>query len=141
VLEFVAVFVYDIPKELKSKVHLSLVRPVLTCGCEAWTLTKTDEVTLGSFERKILRKIYGPIEERGEWRIRYSHELYQLYKLRSIVKVVKFARLQWAGHLKGRRTQKFLENLWNGSQSAEKCWATKTSMDAWHRRGFKKNEN
>jgi hypothetical protein len=101
VLEFVAVFVYGIPKELKSKVHLSLVRPVLTCGCEAWTLTKTDEVTLGTFERKILRQIYGPILERGEWRIRYSHELYQLYKLRSIVKVVKFARLQWAGHLKG----------------------------------------
>jgi hypothetical protein len=76
-----------------------LVRPVLTYGCEAWTLTKTDQVALGTFERKILRKIYGSIQERGEWRIRYNHELYQLCKSPSIVKIIKIARLQWVGHL------------------------------------------
>jgi hypothetical protein len=75
-----------------------LVRPVLACGCEAWTLTKTDEVALGTFERKILRKIYDPIQER-ERRIKYNHELYQLCKLHSIVKLINIARLQWAGHL------------------------------------------
>jgi hypothetical protein len=54
---------------------------------------------LGTFERKILRKIYGSIQERGEWSIRYNHELYQLFKSPSIVKFIKIYRLQWVGHL------------------------------------------
>jgi hypothetical protein len=67
-------------RETKTKIYITLVRPGLTYGCEAWTLTKTDEAALGTFERKILRNIYGSIKERGEWRIRYNHELYQLFK-------------------------------------------------------------
>jgi hypothetical protein len=53
--------------------------PVLTYGCKTVTLTKADELELSIFERKVLRKIYGPVCDRGEWRIRYNHELYQLY--------------------------------------------------------------
>jgi hypothetical protein len=78
----------------KIKIHITLVRPVLTYGCEAWALIKTDEVALGTFEKKILCKIYGLIQERGEWRIRYNHEL-----LPSIVKVIHIACQQWAGDL------------------------------------------
>jgi hypothetical protein len=72
-------------RETKIKIQITLVRPVLTYGCEAWTLNKTDEVALGTFERKILRKMYGPYQERGEWCIRYNHKLYKLLKLPSIV--------------------------------------------------------
>jgi hypothetical protein len=78
-----------------------------------WTLTKTDEVALGTFEGKILCKIYGHIQERGEWRIRYNHELYQRYMLPSIVKVIKIAQLQWVGHLQRMKNteipRKFME--------------------------------
>ena len=41
---------------------------------------KFDEVILGVFERKILRAIFGPTNDNGEWRIKYSNELYTLYK-------------------------------------------------------------
>ena len=41
---------------------------------------ENDQKKLGIFERKILRKIYGPVNEKGEWRIRYNKELYELYK-------------------------------------------------------------
>jgi hypothetical protein len=37
------------------------------------------------FERKILRAIFGPANENGEWRIKYNNELYALYKESDIV--------------------------------------------------------
>jgi hypothetical protein len=35
------------------------------------------------------RKIYGPINENGNWRSRYNHELYQLYEDSEIIKAIK----------------------------------------------------
>jgi len=37
--------------------------------------------------------------EKGEWRIKYNHELYALYKDRDIVTYIKVNRLIWAGHV------------------------------------------
>jgi hypothetical protein len=52
-----------------------------TYGCEAWTLTNRDEQYLRIFERRILRKIFGPVQnEDGFWRIRMNHELNDLIK-------------------------------------------------------------
>jgi hypothetical protein len=45
-----------------------LVRPVVTYESETWTLTKADERSLGIFERKILRCIFGAVQENGQWR-------------------------------------------------------------------------
>jgi hypothetical protein len=56
-----------------------LIGPVLAYGSEAWVLTKQDEMQLGCFERKILRKIYGPSHFQAEWQRRTNSELYQLY--------------------------------------------------------------
>ena len=41
-----------------------IILPVLLYGAETWTLTSSDEQALGVFERKILRKIYGPFCDR-----------------------------------------------------------------------------
>lgn len=54
---------------------------------------------LDKFERKVLRKIYGPVKEDEAWRIRYNHELYQLYKEPPLSTHIKLRRLQWAGHV------------------------------------------
>ena len=62
-----------ISRNAKLKVYKSLIRPVVTCGCESWTLTKAEE-KLRIFEHKIIRKIYGPIQEpNGYWRIRTNN--------------------------------------------------------------------
>ena len=43
-------------RDLELKIYKRLIRPVLTYGCEAWTLTTRDEQHLKIIERKILRK-------------------------------------------------------------------------------------
>ncbi|XP_070138511.1 uncharacterized protein [Drosophila bipectinata] len=55
------------------------LRQVLLYGAECWTVTQSDGAALGVFERKILRKIFGPICVDDVYRIRYNHELYELY--------------------------------------------------------------
>jgi hypothetical protein len=62
-------------------------------------LTKKDELQLAVFERKILRKIFGPIRDTDQWRRRYNEELYQVYAEPEIVKCIRSARLRWAGHI------------------------------------------
>jgi hypothetical protein len=52
-----------------------------------------------AFERKILMKICCSSKERGEWRIRYNKELYQLNRLPDITTSIKISRLRWAGHV------------------------------------------
>ena len=37
--------------------------------------------------------------ENGEWKRLYSEELHSLYHSPSIVRVIKFKRLRWAGHV------------------------------------------
>jgi len=52
----------------KIILYETLIRPVVSCGAEAWTLTKKEEALL-IFERKIFRRIYGPKYENGEWKL------------------------------------------------------------------------
>jgi hypothetical protein len=66
---------------------------VLAYGSETWVLSKSDDAILGVFERKILRDIFGPTNDNGEWRIKYSYELYTLYKENDIVTYIKIKRL------------------------------------------------
>jgi hypothetical protein len=58
-------------------------------GAEAWTLTNKMEKMLMTWERKILRKIYGPTYENGHWRIKINSELESKYKSQDTVSVIK----------------------------------------------------
>jgi hypothetical protein len=48
-----------------------------------------DENTLRSFGRRILRRIFGPVWDRDEWRIWYNIELNELIERHDIVWFVK----------------------------------------------------
>jgi hypothetical protein len=76
-----------------------LVRPVLSYASETWPLSRLDERLLSIFERRILRHIFGAVEENATWRRRHNHELYKLFNETDIIGYIKVKRLEWAGHL------------------------------------------
>jgi hypothetical protein len=99
---------HDLRKHLKSRLisrktrimtYRVLVRPVLSYASETCPLSRLDERLLSTFERRILRYIFGPMEENGTWRRRYNHELYKLFNEPDITGYIKAKRLEWAGHL------------------------------------------
>jgi hypothetical protein len=51
------------------------------------------------FGWKILRKIYGPVKDRDQWKCRYNKELYGLFKDPRLSVIIRIARLRWAGHI------------------------------------------
>jgi len=70
---------------------------------------------LSKFERKILRRIYGPTQEGGCWHPRWNNELYSLYKEPYIVEGIKFRRLGWAGHIVRMGEQRIPKKVLNGN--------------------------
>ena len=73
-----------ISRSSKLQIYRTLVRPVVTYGSESWTLIMEEERALAVFERKILRKIYGPLKENELWRIRRNDELEVIIKGRTL---------------------------------------------------------
>jgi hypothetical protein len=69
--------------------YKTLIRPVVLYGSDSWTLTEAGDEKLSVFERRILRRLYGPTCENGGWRTKYNDELYSLYKDLNIVRVTK----------------------------------------------------
>ena len=51
------------------------------------------------FERKILRKIFGPTYGNGSWRIKTNQELDKLIKHENIINFARVKRLGWYGHI------------------------------------------
>jgi hypothetical protein len=49
---------------------------------------------MDGFERKILRRIIGPVNENGRWRRRYNKEF---YKVPVVTDIVRSARLRCSG--------------------------------------------
>ena len=69
----------------KIKLYKTLTRPALAYGSETWVVSKSDKAILGVFERKILRAIFGPTNDNGEWRIKYNNELYSIHCTRKVI--------------------------------------------------------
>ena len=70
-----------IPKNLKIKIHKTIILPVVLYKCETWSLTQREERRLRMFENKVLRRIFGPKRDEVtmEWRRLCNEELNDLY--------------------------------------------------------------
>jgi hypothetical protein len=62
-----------------------------------FTLNISDENALRIFERKVIRKIYGPVCEDGVWRVRTNSEINSLLEGEYIMKDAKSLRLSLSG--------------------------------------------
>ena len=88
-------------KNLKIKIYRTIILPIVLYGCENWSLTLREERKLRVFENMVLRRIFGPRREDviGEWRRLHNKELNDLYCSPYIVRVIKWRRMRWAGHV------------------------------------------
>jgi hypothetical protein len=77
-----------------------VIRPVVVYGCETWILKENIIQKLSVFERKILRKVFGPTKKKdGSWKIKTNIELDKLIQHRNIINYVKAQRLSWYRHI------------------------------------------
>jgi hypothetical protein len=83
-------------------------------GAETWTLTSKIRKILMTWERKILRKMYGPTKEDGQWRIKTNEELRTKYTCKDIVTVIKFRRLEWLGHVSRMNETRSVKKIFEG---------------------------
>jgi len=72
-----------------------MVKLVVVHKSETQLKDEMDMQRLNTWERKIFRKINGPVAEQGIWRIRTNQELRELYKDLDIVVSIKIK--DWRG--------------------------------------------
>ncbi|KAJ4440945.1 hypothetical protein ANN_10794 [Periplaneta americana] len=77
-------------------------------------LIYTVESALGAFERKILRRIIGPVNENGQWEIMYNQEVMEQYRDMDVVTHIKLRRLEWAGHINRMENQRISRKIMEG---------------------------
>lgn len=102
-------------RKSKLLIYKSLIRPVVTYGAECWSMTSNDEKSLRIFERRILRKIFGPIRlDENNWRIRSNNEINDLIENEDLVRFIKAQRIKWAGHVQRMEETRMPKILLNG---------------------------
>jgi hypothetical protein len=87
-------------RKSKLRMYQTLVRPVVTYACETWVIKENIKSKLRVFERKVLRRIYGPTKESdGTWRIKSNDEVNRLIGNKNVINYIKAQRLAWFGHV------------------------------------------
>ena len=73
---------------------------MVTCASETWVLKENMINKLMIFERRIMRKIFGPTRtDDGYWRIKTNQEINKILKWQNIIGFIKRQRLDWLGHV------------------------------------------
>ena len=73
-----------------------MIRPVVTYAAETWNISSRDANKLRVFERKIIRRIYGPIQENGYWRVMDNLEVNNILNGEDIVRFIKAqTKMDW----------------------------------------------
>jgi hypothetical protein len=88
-------------RNLEVKIYKTKIIPVVLYGCETWSLTLREEHRLKVFEKRVLRRIFGPKRDEvyGDLRKLQNWELHNLYSSPDIIRQIKSRRMRWAGHV------------------------------------------
>ena len=88
-------------KNVKIKIHRTIILPIILNGCETWSLRLREERRLRVFENRVLRRLFGPRKDdvTGERRKLHNEDLNDLYCSTNIIRVIKSRRMRWAEHV------------------------------------------
>jgi hypothetical protein len=101
-------------KNVKVKIHKTIILPAVLYGCETWSLTLKKEHRLRVFENRVLRRIFGTKRDEvmEEWRKLHNAELYYLNSSPDIIRQIKSRKMRWVRHVarmrKGRKVYRIL---------------------------------
>jgi hypothetical protein len=99
---------------VKVKLYKSTILPLVSFGCETWSVTPKEEQRLRVSEKRFQRRIFGHTRNdvTGEWRKLHNEELHSLYSSPNIIRQIKLRQMRWAGHVarvgKDRKVYKVL---------------------------------
>jgi hypothetical protein len=80
----------------KIEIHKSIILPVVLYGYGIWSVTLREEHRLRVFEKRVLRRIFGPkrVEVKGVWRTLHNEELHNFCSSPSIIRIIKSRRVR-----------------------------------------------
>jgi hypothetical protein len=107
--------------EASSTGNISTVKDRST-GVKLGLLTIREKHRLRVFEKRVLKRTFGPKRDEmtGRWRKLHNEELHDLYLSPSIIRIIKSRRMRWAGHVarmgrrRGTRTDYWCDSHWEG---------------------------
>jgi len=105
---------------------------VVLYGCETWSLTLREERKLRVFENRVLRRILGPRRDEvtEQWRRWHNEELNDLHSSPNIVRVIKWRRMRWAGHVARMGEERGCIISWWGNRREGDHWGD-LGVDGW----------
>jgi hypothetical protein len=125
-------------RNLKVKIYKTITLPVVSYGCDTWSLTLREEHRLRVFENRVLRRILGPKRDEvmGEWRKLHNRELHNLYSSPDIIKADKIKENEVGGAcgMHGR-AQKRVQGFGGKARRKKTTWKTKASTEGWDQNG------
>lgn len=105
----------EISQKTKLTVYKSIVKPILSFGCESWTLTKQQESKIQAVEMKYLRGIKG-VTKKDKIR---SETIREELKIESIINSIEKQQLRWFGHLVRMNNNRQVKKVWQ-AQTVQK---------------------
>jgi hypothetical protein len=88
-------------KNVNIRMYKTIILPMVSYGCETWSLTLTEEHRLRVFENRVLRKIFGRKRDDvvGSWRKLHNEELHNTSSSLSTIRMSKSIRMTMTGHV------------------------------------------
>ena len=93
----------NIPRKCKTTIYTTILRPILTYGSEAWTLTSRTRSKIQAAEMRVLRMIKG-VTRRDRMR---NDEIRRELGVVSILEMVERSKLRWYGHVQRMNENQF----------------------------------
>jgi hypothetical protein len=104
-------------RNVKVKIYKTIIVPAVLYECETWSLTLREEHRLRVFEKRVMRRMFGPGRDdmTGEWRKLHNDELRNLYSSPDIIRQMK-----WAGHVARMGEERKLYNVLVGKPEGKR---------------------
>jgi hypothetical protein len=95
--------------------------PLVSYGCETWSLISREEHRLRVSENRVLRRIFGPKRDEvtGGWRKLHEEELHNLNSSLTVIRMIKSKRMSLAGHVVRMRRGLHIGYWWESQKERD----------------------